>query len=86
LREITQKKEEKFVYPENQKTTVTIVLKALSDIYGKPFRDYTFNTTGQVKNFLQLLINGINIITLKGQETTLQDGDVLAILPPVCGG
>jgi len=86
LREITGKKEEKLVFSENKKITITVVLKTLSDKYGKPFTDYVFNSEEQVKNFLQLLINGVNTINICGTETIAQDGDVLAILPPVSGG
>jgi molybdopterin synthase sulfur carrier subunit len=86
LREITGKREEKLAYPENQKFAITTVLKTLSNKYGKPFTDYVFNTEGQVKSFLQVLINGTNITTLNGAKTILKDGDVLAILPPIGGG
>ena len=86
LREIVGKKEEKLSFTENKKITVTIVLKALSDKYGKSFIEYVFNSEGQVKNFLQLLINGVNTVNMCGTETVLQEGDVLAILPPVGGG
>jgi molybdopterin synthase sulfur carrier subunit len=58
----------------------------LSDKYGKTFTDYVFNSDEQVKSFLQLLINGTNTTTISGTETAMQDGDVLAILPPVGGG
>ena len=52
-----------------------------------PFTEYVYNgKTGQPKNFLQFLINGISTSTLNGLETELKDGDVLAILPPVGGG
>jgi len=86
LREITNKKEETITFPENQKITVSLTLKTLSNKYGKPFTDYIFDTKGQVKNFLQLLINGVNITTEDKLALTLQNGDTLIILPPVGGG
>jgi MoaD family protein len=86
LREITGKKEEKISFTEKQKTTVALTLKTLSDKYGKTFADYIFDSKGQVKNFLQLLINGDSIYMDNKLEVTLQDGDTLIILPPVCGG
>jgi MoaD family protein len=86
LREITGKKEEKISFPEKQKITVALTLKVLSDKYGKPFTDYTFNSKDQIKNFLQLLINGTSITTKDTQEVTLQNEDTLIILPPVGGG
>jgi molybdopterin synthase sulfur carrier subunit len=86
LREITGKKEEKISFPEKQKVTVALTLETLSNKYGKPFTDYTFNSKGQIKNFLQLLINGDSITNNDTQETMLQNGDTLIILPPVGGG
>jgi molybdopterin converting factor small subunit len=61
-------------------------LKTLSDKYGKPFIDYVFDSNGKIKNILQILINGTNIVTIEQQETPLQDRNVLAILPPISGG
>ncbi len=87
LREIANKREETLTLPEGQKVPVSMVLKALSEEYGKPFTDYIFDAeSGRVKGFLQFLINGNSTTTLNGLETTLKDGDVLAILPPVGGG
>ncbi len=87
LREIVNKREETLTFPVNEKVTVDLILKTLSQKYGKPFTDYVYNDkTGQPKNFLQFLINGNSTSTLNGLETELRDDDVLAILPPVGGG
>ncbi len=85
LREIAGKREETLNLPKDH-TTITQVLNALSEKYGKPFDDYVFEADGQVKGFLQFLINGASAATLQGLESQLRDGDVLAILPPVGGG
>ena len=87
LREVTGKKEEPIEVPEGKKATVDTVLKKLSERYGKCFTEYVYNPqTGEVKGFLQFLINGKSTETLKGLETELANGDVLAIIPPVGGG
>ena len=87
LREVTGKKEEYLVFPNEEKTTVTSALRKLSQAYGKPFDEYVYRPeTGEVKSFLQFLINGNSTSTLNGLETELKDGDVLAIVPPVGGG
>jgi len=87
LREIVNKREQTLTSTAHEKVTVDLVLKTLSQTYGKPFTEYVYNSeTGQPKNFLQFLINGNSISTLNGLETELKDGDVLVILPPVGGG
>jgi MoaD family protein len=87
LREVTGKKEETLQFCEKEKVTVAAVLKTLSDRYGKPFTDYVYGAqTGAVMGFLQFFINGQSTTGLSGLETQLNDGDVLAIVPPVGGG
>ena len=87
LRELANKREENLTFSEGQKVTVSMVLKALSEKYGKEFSDYVYDAkSGQVKGFLQFLVNGNSTATLNGLDTELKDGDVLAILPPVGGG
>ena len=87
LREIVNKREETICLAEGQKATVKLVLKKLSEKYGNAFTEYVYNgKSEQPKNFLQFLINGVATSTLKGLETELKNGDVLAILPPVGGG
>ena len=87
LREITNKKEETLKFPEGEKVTVDKVLKTLTQRYGKSFVEYVYDRkTGGVRGFLQFLVNGKSAATLNGLETELEDGDVLAILPPVGGG
>jgi molybdopterin synthase sulfur carrier subunit len=87
LREIVNKKEETLEFPEGEKATVDRVLETLAQRYGKRFVDYIYDgKTGEVRGFLQFLINGKSAATLNGLQTELEDGDVLAILPPVGGG
>ncbi|TRO49004.1 MoaD/ThiS family protein [Candidatus Bathyarchaeota archaeon] len=87
LREIIGKKEETLEFPEGEKITVDIVLNALKQQYGKPFIEYVYDhETGEVRGFLQFLVNGKSASTLGGLEAELTTGDVLAILPPVGGG
>jgi molybdopterin synthase sulfur carrier subunit len=87
LREILGKKEETLEFPEGEKVTVDNVLEKLKQRYGKPFVEYVYDQkNGEMKGFLQLLVNGKSAATLNGMQTELDDGDVLAILPPVGGG
>ena len=87
LREIVDKKEETLKFSEDAKVTVDLVLKTLAQRFGKRFVEYVYDgKTGEVRGFLQFLINGKSASTQNGLETELEDGDVLAILPPVGGG
>lgn len=45
-----------------------------------------FDTTGVLRNFINILKNGRNVHFLAGLETPLQDGDVIALFPPLAGG
>ena len=87
LREIVGKKEEKLEFLQGEQVTLDVILKKLRQRYGKRFVDYVYDPkTGEVRGFLQFLINGKSAITLNGLQTILDEGDVLAILPPIGGG
>jgi MoaD family protein len=87
LREIVGKKEEILRFSRNQKVTVNTVLEKLGERYGKAFREYVYDSkNGEVKGFLQLLVNGRSLSKTEGLNSELSDGDVVAILPPVSGG
>lgn len=87
LREITGKREETLEFPKGQGVTLNIVLKKLSERFGKNLIEYVYDSkTGEVKGFLQFLVNGRSASTMNALDTKLSDGDVLAIIPPVGGG
>ncbi len=62
------------------------VLHNLIKRYGEIFKRQLFDDQGKLSTSYQVLVNGINIGTLEGLETPLNDGDTIAILPPVGGG
>jgi MoaD family protein len=87
LREIVDKREETLEFPDGEKVTVDTVIKMLAQRYGSRFVEYVYDSkSGAVRGFLQFLINGKGASTMNGLQTSLRDGDVLAILPPVGGG
>lgn len=87
LRELVGKKVEQIEFSDSEKVTVGKVLKRLSEVHGKDFVEYVFDSeTGEIRSYLLLLVNGRSITSLEGVETRFLDGDVLAILPPVGGG
>jgi molybdopterin converting factor small subunit len=63
-------------------------LENLASKYGKGFEDLIFDPdTYKVTNHNQLLVNGQYYRFQPGQMgTTLEDGDVVALIPPVVGG
>jgi len=86
LREITGKREDTLRFSGGETVTVDMVLKRLAKRYGKSFVEYVYDRNGAVKGFLQFLVNGRSVSMLNGLNTELEDGDVLAIIPPVGGG
>ena len=84
LREITGKKLDQLQLQNS--ISVDELVNLLSDKYGKEFREYIYNKKGEIQEFLSFLVNGKNIYNMQGFMTKLQEGDVVAILPPVGGG
>ncbi len=39
-----------------------------------------------IKRYVKVLVNGEDIVFLKGLETKLKNGDEVALFPPVAGG
>lgn len=84
LREVVGRKEEKLELPHT--ATVDALLHVLSKEYGKEFNNYIYDELGNVRRYLQFMVNGQSITTLQGFKTKLKEGDQIAILPPVGGG
>jgi molybdopterin synthase sulfur carrier subunit len=49
-------------------------------------RERIFDDSGQLRSDLAIFINGRNIHFLGGIDTVLNNGDKMAIFPPVTGG
>ena len=45
-----------------------------------------FSGPGHLKEYVNVLVNGRNVEFLRGLETVLSEGDVLALFPPAEGG
>lgn len=64
--------------------TVSHLLKVLCT---SPERHHTiFGEGGNLRNDVKILRNGRNIVFLSGLDTELNNGDTIAIFPPVFGG
>ena len=66
--------------------TVKDVLEDLAKRYGEEFKDYLYNEEREVREHLQLLVNGKNVSLLEELKTQLKEGDQVAVVPPVGGG
>jgi molybdopterin synthase sulfur carrier subunit len=83
LRELIGKREEEALVQDG--ASVKEVLDLLSERYGKEFSDYLFEGK-KLREHIQILLNGTNIMTLEGVETRLKDDCTLAVIPPMEGG
>ncbi len=83
LRELAGSSEEELELENG--STLADLLKKIAEKYGKKAKNYLFNK-GKIDPSIYFLINGISARSLKGLETTLEEGDVIAIIPPIGGG
>ncbi|OPY26918.1 MAG: Small archaeal modifier protein 1 [Methanocella sp. PtaU1.Bin125] len=49
-------------------------------------REQIFDGAGAIKPYVNVLKNGRNVAFLEDLMTVLEDGDIVAIFPPVAGG
>ena len=65
--------------------TIGDLLAELSSRY-PALRGEMFTPQGELKEFINIFINGRNIAFLSSMATPLTDGDIIALFPPVAGG
>jgi adenylyltransferase/sulfurtransferase len=49
-------------------------------------RPHLYNSSGQLRPFVNLFLNEDNVKDLQGLETPLQEGDRLMLIPSIAGG
>jgi molybdopterin synthase sulfur carrier subunit len=76
-------KEVELVLPEGK--TIGALLSDICESHPE-LRRQMFARTGELKEFINIFINGRNIAFLDNMGTLLVDGDVIALFPPVAGG
>jgi molybdopterin synthase sulfur carrier subunit len=52
----------------------------------KGLREEIYGPDGKLLKLVNILKNGRNVYFLKDMETELEDGDIIALFPPVAGG
>ena len=67
-------------------SSVQQILESLSERFGHNFRQYVYDESGTVHEYLIFLVNGESIQALNGLETKMKEADTLVILPPAGGG
>lgn len=50
------------------------------------FREKVLDADGEVKRFINVFINGVDVRTLQGRATPVNDGDEVAVIPAMAGG
>jgi MoaD family protein len=76
-------KEMELIFSEGN--TIGELLAELCDRY-PALRQEMFASTGELKEFINIFINGRNIAFLGDMDTPLTDGDTISLFPPVAGG
>ncbi|NYT02213.1 MAG: MoaD/ThiS family protein [Methanosarcinales archaeon] len=58
----------------------------LEGLFSPPHRDRMFSGDGQLRDDVNVLRNGQNVLGQGGLEMALADGDEIAVIPAVIGG
>lgn len=50
------------------------------------FRERVLDADGEIKRFINVFVNGVDIRTLQGKATRVKDGDEVSVIPAMAGG
>jgi adenylyltransferase/sulfurtransferase len=70
---------------EVEASTVAEALKKLTDEHGD-LRRHLFNDEGKLRSFVNVYVNDEDIRYLEKDQTAVQSGDVISIVPSIAGG
>ena len=67
-------------------STIKDVLKLLTSKFGKDFKITVFENPDTLSKYIIISLNGRDIRSIKNLESSLHDGDEVALLPAIAGG
>ncbi|TAH49761.1 MAG: MoaD/ThiS family protein [Chloroflexota bacterium] len=50
------------------------------------FRERVLDEQGEIKRFINVFVNGVDVRTLQGRATPVHDNDQVAVIPAMAGG
>jgi sulfur-carrier protein len=50
------------------------------------FRERVLDADGEIKRFINIFVNGVDIRTMQGKATPVKDGDEVSVIPAMAGG
>ena len=67
-------------------STIKDVLKLLTSKFGKDFKITIFESQDTLSKYIIISLNGKDIRSLENLDSSLHDGDEVALLPAIAGG
>lgn len=49
-------------------------------------RDRIVDENGEIKRFVNVFVNGVDVRNLQGKATSIKDGDEVSVIPAMAGG
>jgi sulfur-carrier protein len=83
LREVIGASEMEMTLPAGEK--IRGLLEMLCNAH-PGLRERLFDVSGQINSYIIILKNGRSVASLKQLDTVIDEGDVIAVFPPVAGG
>lgn len=50
------------------------------------FRERVLDNQGEIKRFINVFVNGVDVRKLQGRETPVRENDEVAVIPAMAGG
>jgi molybdopterin synthase sulfur carrier subunit len=71
---------------ELEAANVQEVIDKLGKQFGEKFNQMVLEADGSLKSYYHALVNGRHVRLQKGLQTSLSEGDIVALFPPIGGG